>query len=51
MRTLKSLNDKGAGGGDNGDGGLTILDCQLNGNTKTLPLRSCFRDIFTDFLG
>ena len=50
-RTLESLDDKGGSGGNDGDGGLTVLDGQLDGDTETLPVTSGLGDIFTDLFG
>lgn len=35
-RLLEGLDDKGRGGGHNGDSGLTVLDGQTDGDTETL---------------
>lgn len=50
-RLLESLDDKGRGGGNNRDGGLTVLDGESDGDTETLPVASGLGDIFTDLLG
>lgn len=50
-RTLESPDHESAGGGDDGDGGLTVLDGQLDGYAQTFPLLGGLGDIFTDFLG
>lgn len=47
-RLLEGLNDEGRSGGDDGDGGLTVLDGQLDSDTETLPVTSGLGDIFTD---
>ena len=47
-RTFESLDDERAGGGDDGDGGLTVLDGQFDSDTETLPVTSGLGDIFTD---
>ena len=49
-RTLESLDDKGGGGGDDVNLGLTVLDGKLNGYTETLPSTRSLGDIFTDLL-
>jgi hypothetical protein len=50
-RLLEGLDDKGRSGGNNGDGGLTVLDGQADGNAETLPVASVLGDIFTNLLG
>lgn len=50
-RLLEGLDDKGRGGGNNGDGGLTVLDGQADGDAETLPVASVLGDIFTNLLG
>jgi hypothetical protein len=50
-RLLEGLDDKGRGGGNNGDSGLTVLDGQADGDTETLPVTSVLGDIFTNLLG
>lgn len=50
-RLLKGLDDKGRGGGNNGDGGLTVLDGQADGDAETLPVACVLGDIFTNLLG
>jgi len=50
-RLFESLDDQGRGGWDHGDGSLTVLDSELNGDTKTFPVSSGLGDIFTDLLG
>lgn len=47
---LESLDDKGGGGWNNGDGGLTVLDGKTDGNTESLPVTSSLGDIFSDLL-
>jgi hypothetical protein len=49
-RTFESLNDKGRCGGYDGNSSLSILNGELNSDPKTLPRRSCFCDIFSNFL-
>lgn len=48
---LEGLDDKGGGGGNDRDGGLTVLDGQADGDAETLPVASGLGDIFTDLLG
>lgn len=50
-RLLEGLDDERRGGGDDRDGGLTVLDGELHGDAKTLPVASGLGDIFTDLLG
>ena len=50
-RLLKGLDDEGGSGGNDGDGGLTVLDGELHGDAKTLPVAGGLGDIFTDLLG
>lgn len=50
-RLLKGLDDEGRSGGDDGNGGLTVLDGQLDGDTETLPVTGGLGDIFTDLYG
>lgn len=50
-RLLKGLDDEGRGGGNDRDGGLTVLDGQADGDAETLPVASGLGDIFTDLLG
>jgi hypothetical protein len=45
---LKGLDDEGGSGWDDRDGGLTVLDGQLDSDTETLPVTSGLGDIFTD---
>ena len=47
-RLLEGLDDKGRSGGDNGDGGLTVLDGKLDRYPETLPSTGGLGDIFTD---
>jgi hypothetical protein len=48
---LEGLDHKGGGGGNDRDGGLTVLDGQADGDAETLPVASGLGDIFTDLLG
>lgn len=47
-RLLESLDDERRGGRNNGDGGLTVLDGQLDRDAKSLPVAGGLGDIFTD---
>ena len=47
-RLLEGLDDERRGGGNNGNGGLTVLDGQLDSDTETLPVTSGLGNIFTD---
>ena len=47
-RLLEGLDDEGRGGGNDRDGGLTVLDGQLDGDAQTLPVTGGLGDIFTD---
>jgi hypothetical protein len=49
--TLKSLDDKGGGGGDDGDRGLSVLDGELTGDSETLPVLGGLGNVFSDLLG
>jgi hypothetical protein len=49
--TFERFDDQRGGGRDNGHGGLTVLDGQLDGDTETLPVSGGLGDIFTHFLG
>lgn len=48
---LEGLDDKGRGGGNNRDGGLTVLDGETDSHTETLPVTSVLGNVFTDLLG
>lgn len=50
-RLLEGLDDEGRSGGNDGDGGLTVLDGQLDGDAQTLPVTGGLGDIFTDLCG
>lgn len=50
-RTLESLDNERACAWNDRDGGLTVLDRQLHGYTKTFPLLGGLGDVFADFLG
>jgi hypothetical protein len=50
-RLLEGLDDERRSGGNNGDGGLTVLDGQFDRDTETLPVASGLGDIFTDLCG
>lgn len=45
---LESLDDEGGCGWDDRDGGLTVLDGELDGDAEALPVAGGFGDIFTD---
>lgn len=45
---LEGLDDERRGRGNDGDGGLTVLDGQFDRDTETLPIAGGFGDIFTD---
>lgn len=49
--TLQSLDDQGRSGGDDRDGGLTVLDGELDGHAETLPVAGGLGDVFSDLLG
>merc|ERR1740128_522024 len=48
---LERLDDQSSGRWDHGDGGLTVLDTQLAGHLKSLPLLSGLSDVISDLLG
>lgn len=48
---LKGLDDEGRGRGNDGDGSLSILYGELNGDAKTLPVGGCLGDVLSDLLG
>ena len=50
-RLLEGLDDEGRSGGNDGDGGLTVLDGQPDGDAQTLPVTGGLGDIFTDLCG
>lgn len=50
-RLLEGLDDEGRGGGNDGDGSLTVLDGQLDSDAQTLPITGGLGDIFTDLCG
>ena len=45
---LEGLDNERRGGGNDGDGGLTVLDGQPDSDAETLPVASGLGDIFTD---
>ena len=47
-RLLEGLDNERRGRGDDRDGGLTILDGQLDCDAQALPVTGGFGDIFTD---
>ena len=48
---LQGLDDEGGGGWDDRDGGLTVLDGELDGDTETLPVTGSLGNVFSDLLG
>merc|ERR1740128_1050417 len=48
---LERLDDQSSGRWDHGDGGLTVLDTQLAGHLKSLPLLSGLGDVISNLLG
>lgn len=48
---LQCLDDERGGAGDHADGGLPVLDRQLDGDLETLPVLGSLGDVITDFLG
>lgn len=48
---LQRTDDKGRSTGHDGDGGLTVLDGELDRDTEALPVASSLGDVFTNFLG
>ena len=50
LHTLESLDDKGRGGGNDVNLGLTVLDRELDGYAEALPRRGRLGNIFTDLL-
>ena len=51
MLTLKSLDDKGGGGWDDSDGGLSVLDGELTSHSESFPVLGGFGNVFSDLLG
>jgi len=47
---LQGLDDERRGRGDDGNRGLTVLDGELDGDTESFPVSSCFCDIFSNLL-
>ena len=47
-RLLEGLDNERRSGGHDGDGGLTVLDGQLDRDTEAFPVASGLGDIFTD---
>ena len=45
---LEGLDDEGGSRGDDTDGGLSILDGELDGDAEAFPVTGGFGDIFTD---
>lgn len=50
-RLLESLDDQRGGSGNDGHGGLTVLDGELDSYAQALPVTSSLGDVFTDLLG
>lgn len=48
---VEGLDDQSGGSGDHLDGGLTVLDDQLDGNADSLPVLSGLSNIISDLLG
>merc|ERR1712179_461556 len=48
---LQGLDDQGSGRGDDGAGGLPVLDLQLHSHLEALPVSSCLGNVISDFLG
>merc|ERR1719391_215328 len=48
---LQGLDDEGSGGGNNRDGGPSVLDLQLNRHLQTLPLGGVLGNVVTNLLG
>ena len=48
---LKSLDNKGSGGGEHGDEALSVLDHHFDLDLNSAPVSSGLLNIFTDFLG
>ena len=51
LLTLEGPDDERAGGGDNRDLCLTVLDSQLDSDSETLPVAAGLGNVFTDLLG
>jgi hypothetical protein len=49
INTLESLDDKGASGGNEGDGCLSVLDRKLDSDPESLPGTRGLGYIFTNF--
>lgn len=50
-RLLKLLDDEGGSGGNDVDLGLTVLDGELAGDLKSLPVSGSLGDVVSDLLG
>lgn len=50
-RLLEGLDDKGGSRGDDRDGGLTVLDGELDGDTESLPVASGLGNVLSNLLG
>ena len=50
-RLLQGLDDEGSGRGNDVDGGLTVLDGELDSDLETFPVLGGLGDVVTDLLG
>ena len=50
-RLLQGLDDESGGRGNDVDGGLTVLDGQLDGDLEAFPVLGGLGDVVTDLLG
>lgn len=48
---LEGLDDEGGSRGDDRDGGLTVLDGELDGDTESLPVASSLGNVLSNLLG
>jgi len=48
---LQSLDDQRGGGGHHGDGSLSVLNGQADGDLQTLPVGGGLGDVITNFFG
>lgn len=49
--TLEGLDDERGGGRNNSDGGLSVLDGELDSDAEAFPVSRGLGDVFTHFLG
>ena len=49
--TFQRLDHQRARARNDSDGGLPVLDGELDGDAEALPVAGRFRDVFTDLLG